>query len=98
MPEYKVVWKREGQRQKTKIYQTREGALARQTLLGPEPWKYVGRDPDELFCCDGLSGSECGCGGVTVREHWLEAREDIPPIEILRVEWRSVGVWDGLHA
>lgn len=62
------------------------------TVLGPEPWAAHDQDPSDRFCC---SGYECGCGGLTVREHWESGRKDLPPIEWIRIEKRTVeyGQW-----
>ena len=70
-----------------KIYQTERGAQDWLTILGPEPWKAFNQDPDDGICC---SGDMCGCGGVTVREHWEEKREEMPRLEFVRLEFRSV--------
>lgn len=98
--EYRVVWKRRGMHQKSKRYATLRGAQDRATFLGPEPWLALRRDPDEVFCC---TSYECGCEGVTVREHLLAARttpngndpdsSGMPPIEYIRIEQRPVSPW-----
>lgn len=98
--QYRVVWKRIGLPEKKKRYEQRKAAERFVVLLGPEPWKALGREPDERFCC---SGRECGCGGMTVREQTLQQRENIPAVEYVRLEKREVtlGEWmpnDQAHA
>lgn len=90
--QYRVVWKRKGLSEKKKRYERLAFAQRFVTLLGPEPWKALGRDPDERFCC---SGRECGCGGVTVREHFLQHRESYPALEYVRIDQREIrlGAW-----
>lgn len=95
MNEYRVIWKREGMRVKRKRYANRVMAERFLKILGPEPWtafqsRWNRKGPDDLLCCD---GHECGCGGVTVRQHHEEARKTIPPIEWVRIEQREVGKW-----
>lgn len=85
--QYRVVWKRKEMPEKRKRYETRAGAERFATLLGPEPWKITGRGPDEQFCC---SGYMCACGGITVREHFINGRENIPEIEYALIMCRSV--------
>jgi len=86
--EYRVVWKRNDLKQKTKKYTTLRGAKRFMILLGDEPWKAFDHDPEDYICC---SGSDCGCGGQTVRNHFL--RKDQPKIEFVRLEQREVGEW-----
>ena len=90
--EYRVVWKRsfEGAKEKRKIFQSLHGAERLMTILGPEPWKAWGKDPDSLICC---SGSMCTCGGRTYREDSESTRADMPEIEYLRIEKREIGEW-----
>ena len=91
--EYAVVWKRAECVAKRKKYRSRPLAERFMLLLGPEPWKRdadrMGRpkDPDSYMCC---SGYECGCGGISLRQHYLEARKDLPPLEWMRLEIRDV--------
>ena len=88
--EFRVVVKREGCREKARTYRTLRGAQRRFALLGPEPWTAFGRQPDELFCCD---GAMCSCGGRTVREASDDQRANMPRIEYARIERRRVGKW-----
>jgi hypothetical protein len=84
--QYRLTWKREGLNPKHKKYHSMKRVERMIHLLGPEPWKALGHDP-EARCCSGL---ECGCGGRTYRENMLEARKDLPPIEYIKVERRIV--------
>lgn len=98
--EYRVVWKRRGLNQKSKRYATLKGAERFALLLGPEPWRALGVDPDERHCC---SGHECACDGRTWREMLIAKRttpgfgeEDcgMPPIKYIRIEKRPVAEWE----
>jgi hypothetical protein len=100
--EYRVVWKWSAYpafdcennpitvnpRPKMKRYSTRRGVERFMLLLGPEPWKYFGANPDDYVCC---SGRECGCGGLTYREQAEGKR--FAEIEYIRLEEREVGEW-----
>src|SRR5271157_3526171 len=106
MKEYRVVWKRKpfmfkpdndttepfemNPKPKMKVYKTLRGAQHRISLLGDAPWDAFGLDPDRIYCCD---GQYCGCGGVTVRTHFLDSREGMSPIEYIHLEEREVGRW-----
>ena len=85
--QFKITWKRAGNAPKSKIVYGLKWANHVVTILGPEPWRAHGQQPDDLFCC---SGRECGCGGGTVREHWESGREGLPPLEWIKVEKRTV--------
>lgn len=89
--EYRVRWKRQGMKPKTRFYQ-RAPALNRfLTLLGPEPWRaYMkpGKTPDDLYHCVGAP--DCDCGGLTYRERADQIGAEIPPIEWVSVEVRHV--------
>lgn len=97
---FRVVWKREGMtRAKVKRYVHRKSAERLMNILtSPEPWKFY-REPmeaDELFCCSGShNGSyyECGCGGLTVRQQAEKEYGDLPPLEFVRIETRTVSPW-----
>lgn len=88
--EYRVKWKREGLKAKIKVFQTRAAAERRLTLLGPEPWKAMGREPESKWCC---SGYQCACGGVTVREESENTRKTMPRLEYVQLEKRQVQMW-----
>jgi hypothetical protein len=91
--EYRVKWKREGLRPKRIRYTSMKAAERRLALLtSDEPWLYYGgvNDPSDYQCC---SGHECGCGGITVREHCEQRRAEMPPIEYAVIECRPVGAW-----
>ena len=92
--QYRVVWKREGWvKPKKKNYWTKKGAEKLLALLGDEPWKAFGKEPHELYCCNGYM---CGCGGHTWREMLMEGRKDFPRLEYARLEQRTVvmGDWE----
>lgn len=88
--EYRVTVKRVGLKPKHKVFRTRAGADARLLLLGPEPWKAFGKDPDARVCC---SGYQCGCEGETVRGEMLSKRAGMPAIEFIAVSVRAVSDW-----
>lgn len=91
MIEYRVKWKREGLSAKRVKYTSRKYAERRLALLtSAEPWTVLGLDPTDYQCC---SGYECGCGGITVREHMEAMRKKYPPIEYAKIEQRDVGHW-----
>ena len=88
--EYSVTSQREGGRLKRKVYSTKRGAMRRLSMFGPEPWTSIGRDPADLWCCD---GSQCYCGGMTVAMKMLDDRATMPKLEFVRLEQREVGEW-----
>jgi len=88
--QYRVVWKREGLRPKRRVFARRGTADKFLLLFGPEPWRYLGKEPDEYVCC---SGYQCGCGGETHRKHDEAVRATLPKLEWVRVESRPVGAW-----
>lgn len=88
--EYRVVWKREGHRQKVRLFATRAGAERQLVRLGPEPWTAAGKGPDDVRCCAGFG---CGCEGLTEHE-WSEAlAAEMPPLEFVRLESRPALPW-----
>jgi hypothetical protein len=92
--QYRLRWKRVGLPEKRRIYWLRPYAEKRALLLGPEPWRALGHDGDEIMCCN---GRECNCGGQTWREHMLEVRasqshDGIPAIEYIAIDERTVEV------
>lgn len=99
--QWSVVWKRVDSLPKRKRYWSRAQAEHRALLLGPEPWLYEmdrwekkPKDPDSRMCCDGYV---CGCGGLTVRQHYEQRRAELvesgmPPVEWVRIERRTVEV------
>jgi hypothetical protein len=102
--EYRVTWKREGNKPKSKRFAQKASADRWAIILGPEPWKAYGHDPDALACCGGTpAGEPCACGGLTWREHWMQRRQDahgakgIPPIEYIRITRRTVGPWQAVQ-
>lgn len=96
--EYRVVWKRVGQRRKSKRFATLAAAERRVLLLGPEPWKAYNMEPNDRWCC---SGYQCACEGMTAREYLLEARskptqsgdDGMPAIMYVEIEERPVASW-----
>jgi hypothetical protein len=69
-------------------------------LSGDEPWKghrdFENEDPDTRLCC---SGYECGCGGETIRDHFMAVRSKLPPLHgevtiavrtVCRSSWEAV--------
>lgn len=90
--QFKVEWKRAGNAPKSRTVIGGKRANHLVTVLGPEPWLAHRQNPDDRMCC---SGRECGCGGITVREHWESGRKDLPPLEWIKVEKRTVtyGEW-----
>jgi hypothetical protein len=93
MYEYRVVWKREGQRKKTR--KSRGAKLIQKWLylLGDTPWKAFGKEPDDYLCCSG-NPHLCACGGKTYGEQADEKKAEQPKIEYIKVEYREVGVWE----
>lgn len=101
--EFRVVWKRRGMPQKSKRYATLRGAEKRMLFMGPEPWKALEVEPDELRCCPGTAEHECACGGLTWRESLLGDRlssgpdpdsSGMPPIEYMHIERRPCSPWE----
>ena len=81
--EYRVVWKREGLRRVTAIYQTLDGAQAKAARLRGE------------FTIE-MDG---GYGGVYQMEgvDWFDDM-GVPDLEYLHIESRPVGEWAGVVA
>ena len=90
--QWRLSWKRVGFPEKRKLYWSERAAQRRIVLMGPEPWKALGKDPDARWCCD---GRECMCGGDTWRDYLLGSRAHMPPLEYTRIESREVtqGEW-----
>lgn len=92
--EWRVVWKRVGNRRKAKRFAGRASAERFMVLFGPEPWNYYlkpGEDADTLMCC---SGYQCGCGGETYRQRSDYQRARQPGLEYVRLESRARLPWD----
>lgn len=86
--QFRLTWKREGNKPKHKKYRSMKPVNRMLTLLtSAEPWTATDENPDDYACC---SGYGCGCGGETVRERMLKRREGLPPIEFIRVTKRTV--------
>ncbi len=100
--EYRVVWKWKkyptvdcennprtiNPKPKNKRFATRKYAEKFMLLLGPEPWKYFSKNPDDYVCC---RGNMCACDGKTYREQAEE--KHFTDLEYLRIECRDVGEW-----
>ncbi len=94
--EYRVVWKRQHEGRKSKIFATEAGASRRLNIMtSDEPWKYYRPivDPDAYVCCAGGYDQMCGCGGATYRQESAHTRERLSPLEFARIEERKVGDW-----
>ena len=93
--QFRLRWKRVGYPEKRKTYWSERAAQRRIDLMGPEPWKALGKDPDDYWCCPGTPIHQCGCDGITVRERLLD-RGDMPTLEYTRIESREVtlGEWE----
>lgn len=85
--QFRVRWKRVGLKEKRKLYWSERAAQRLVVFLGPEPWKALGKNPDDRMCCD---GHECGCDGQTWRENLLGNRGAMPPLEYMMIETRKV--------
>ena len=90
MFEYRVAWKREGQRKKTRKSKSLKIIQKWLWLLGDTPWKAFGKEPDDYLCC---YGGDCGCRGYTYRQQSEAKKAEQPKIEYIRVEYRHVGPW-----
>jgi len=101
--EYRVVWKRKkcevedgngglvefDPPRKTKRFLVLKSAKKFIFLLGPEPWDYFGKQPEDYVCCN---GNCCACCGKTYKEQAQEYIEKgMPEIEYIRLEEREVG-------
>ncbi len=94
--EYRVVWKRQHEGRKNKIFATVRGASRRINIMtSDEPWKfyYPPVDPDAFVCCAGGFDQMCGCGGVTYRDESEHTRNRLSPLEFARIEEREVKEW-----
>ena len=85
--QYRVVWKRDGYKEKTKLYWSKHYARRFLAIMGPEPWLALGKGPDDLFCCKGYM---CNCGGVTWQEALIADRANMPVLEYAFIEQRQV--------
>jgi len=92
--EYRVISTRAGGIVTDKRYHSLKAVNDRiGRLTSPEPWRFYGsarerqRAGDELACC---YGRECGCDGLSLQEASDEKRKELPPIESIRVETRTV--------
>lgn len=89
--EYRVVWKREGLGQKSRKFSRLRFAERYQSLLtSDKPWEVFGVDGDAYECC---SGYECGCGGMRVKESWINNRKHLPKLLSVKIQSREVGDW-----
>lgn len=95
--QYSVVSQREGNRPKRKTV----GSLKRAhdlvgVMTSPEPWRFFGtesereRQATDYVCCAGTRYDECSCGGRTLAQDTEDARKNLPRLEWVRIEMRSV--------
>lgn len=96
--EYRVSWRREGQRRKHVLRQTEAGArrialVAQGRIHDAHPEL----DPDAYWCCPGTREYECGCRGVTNAEAWAAHTARLPAlVELPVIERRAVEEWASL--
>lgn len=89
--EYRVAWKREGQRKKYRRFAQKKFADRWIILLtNPEPWIAFGFDGEDYECCDGV---DCGCGGVTIRDCFERRAANLPKLVWYERQEREVGEW-----
>lgn len=81
---YRVVWQRKDCRKQFRSFETFAAAERWATLLGPEPWKAFGKDPDDM-----VRYEDC-----TVREKFMARRKEMPPLVFVRIDRRPVGAWE----
>jgi len=93
---YRVVALREGNtRPRVTEFKSLRAARRRFALLtSPEPWRAYGHDPESKMCC---GGGNCGCGGLTVRESYMEKRARLPKLVYARIDRRKVSEWEPLE-
>jgi|GEM_PF-3185840 len=90
--QFRVRWKRVGCKERYRLYWLKGAAQRLNYLLGPEPWKARGKNPDEFMCCDGYN---CHCRGRTWKQHMLDmSRAEWPPLEYVVFESRHVTLGD----
>lgn len=85
--QYRVRWKRDGCKEKEKLYWSEYYAHRFKTILGHEPWLAFGKAPDDLFCCNGY---QCNCNGATWKEMLMGDRAYMPVLEYAVIEQRQV--------
>lgn len=87
--QYRLTWQRKDREPCQKIYANMKMVEKRLALMGPEPWKAIGKDPDACHCC---SSPDCGCDGITVREYMEEVRKEKgwTPVQWVKIEARQV--------
>jgi hypothetical protein len=91
MTEYRVIFKREGRSQKSKKFTRLQFAQRYLNMLTSKtPWEVFGQDGEAYECC---SGHECGCGGMRVKDSWVNARKDWPKLLRAEIQERQVGEW-----
>lgn len=91
--EYRLIWKRKGLDPKYKKW-AHKSAMERFKKFLTAPIGESFDEPDAYMCCRGGWENQCGCGGLTWREHAIERMKDVPPLEWVRVEERTVGKWE----
>lgn len=81
-------------RSKSKRYVVRKSAERMMNILtSPTPWIFYTeyRAGRKYICCSGDYG--CGCSGLTWEEEAKEKYKDLPPLEYVRLESRTVAPW-----
>lgn len=90
--EYRVVWRREDQQRRFKIYQSERSAIRLAEGIRNLTAEYPGDDPDGCavhFWCEAEDG-DC----VTNRRAWEKKYGDLPPlVEEPIIQTREVGDW-----
>ena len=102
--EFRVVWKRQHRQRSYAFYQTKDAAIRKMIMLGREPWRAHGRDPDAPWHCGCRGDPDCPnaghvCGIETVRKVMEERNEDRDridgPMTFLELQVRKVEPWAG---
>jgi len=90
---------------KHKLFYTGAAARRWMAVLGPEPWLAFKHGPDDPACrCEENSTlgdwdeppniPHCDRCGFTRREWMKHKRQDIPPIDWIKIERRTLGPWE----
>ena len=92
--EYRVRWKREGNREKQRRYARQSMADRFVGLFGPEPWTvYAPGDTGDDYVCCPPGARDCACDGLTHKQKTDEDRATMPALEYVKIERREVGEW-----
>ena len=90
--QFRLTWNR-GETVCAKTFATRAKAERHiRILTADEPWREWApkKGPDDYVCCRDSVYSECGCGGLTCAQERDEKRKDLPPINWIRIEQRTI--------